>query len=80
MVLFGLSWATHRVSRPIYEAVQFEEETEKFPMVYSTFQEGISSMEGSNRERISSDERIKSLKFLFDSNAQGHFGEDKEVP
>ncbi len=22
MVLFGLSWATHRVSRPIYEAVQ----------------------------------------------------------
>ncbi|NPA60865.1 MAG: hypothetical protein GXO06_01095 [Epsilonproteobacteria bacterium] len=77
MVLFGLSWATHRVSRPIYEAVQFEEETEKFPMVYSKFQEGILSMEGSNRERISSDEKIKSLKILYDSNAQGNIGRIK---
>jgi len=59
--------------------VQFEEETEKFPMVYSKFQEGILSMEGSNRERISSDEKIKSLKILYDSNAPRKYWEDKEV-
>jgi hypothetical protein len=77
MMLFGLSWATHRVSRPVYEAVQFEEESEKFPIVYSKFQEGILTMEGNNRDSVSSDEKIKSLKILYDSNAQGNIGKIK---
>jgi len=45
-------------------------------MVYSKFQEGILSMEGDNRERISSDEKIKSLKFLYDTMPQGNYGEE----
>jgi len=77
MVLFGLSWATHRVSRPVYEAVQFEEELSKFPIVYSKFQEGILTMEGNNRDSLSSDVKIKSLKILYDSNAQGNIGKIK---
>ncbi len=83
MVLFGLSWATHRVSRPIYEAVQFEEETEKFPMVYSKFQEGIFEYGGEQigREYLVM-RKIKSpKKFLYDRQmAQGKYlGRDKRV-
>ncbi len=46
-------------------------------MVYSKVSRGDLSMEGSNRERISSDEKIKSLKILYDSNAQGNIGRIK---
>ncbi len=77
MIIFGLSWATHRVSRPNYETIKFEDEIAKFPIVYSKFQEGVLSMEGSNREEISSNNKIKSLKILYDSNAQGNIGKIK---
>ena len=77
MVLFGLSWATNRVSRPTYENIDFEDEVAQFPIVYSKFQEGILTMEGRNREEISSDDKIKSLKILYDSNAQGNIGRIK---
>lgn len=72
MVLFGLSWATHRVSHPSYEIVDFDEQLSSFPMVYSAFQEGILTMEGQHRDELSSDIKIKSLKILYDSNAQGN--------
>ncbi len=78
MIIFGLSWATHRVSRPHYEAIKLEDEIAKFPIVYSKFQEGILTMEGKNRNSISSDNKIKSLKILYDSNAQGNIGKIKK--
>jgi hypothetical protein len=78
MIIFGLSWATHRVSRPNYETIKFEDEIAKFPVVYSKFQEGVLTMEGSNREDVSSDDKIKSLKILYDSNAQGNIGKIKK--
>lgn len=74
MVLFGLSWATHRVSRPHYEAVYLEEQTSTFPMVYSEFNEGLLSIESQYKDSVSSDAKIKSLKILYDSNAQGNIG------
>lgn len=77
MVLFGLSWSTQRVSRPIYESINFEDELSNFPIVYSKFQEGILTMEGSHRDSLSSDVKIKSLKILYDSNAQGNIGKIK---
>jgi len=77
MIIFGLSWATHRVSRPFYETIKFEDEISKFPIVYSKFQEGVLSMEGGNRDDISSNNKIKSLKILYDSNAQGNIGKIK---
>ncbi len=77
MVAFGLSWATSRVSHPTYESIDFEDEVAKFPVVYSKFQEGVLTMEGRNREEISSDDKIKSLKILYDSNAQGNIGKIK---
>ncbi len=77
MIIFGLSWATYRVSRPHYETVKLEDEVAKFPIVYSKFQEGILTMEGKNRNTISSDNKIKSLKILYDSNAQGNIGKIK---
>ena len=74
MILFGFSWATHRISRPSYETVYFEEQVSAFPMVYSEFHEGILALDSQFGETISSDEKIKSLKILYDSNAQGNIG------
>jgi len=74
MLLFGLSWATHRISRPSYEIVYFEEQASQFPMVYSEFHEGILALKSENHGDITSDEKIKSLKILYDSNAQGNIG------
>lgn len=74
MLLFGLSWATHRISRPSYETIFFEEQVADFPMVESKFHEGILALETEHAAKISSDEKIKSLKILYDSNAQGNIG------
>jgi tetratricopeptide (TPR) repeat protein len=74
MVLFGLSWATHRVSRPHYETVYLDEQSATFPMVYSEFNEGLLSVESQYEDSVSSDAKIKSLKILYDSNAQGNIG------
>ena len=74
MILFGLSWATHRVSRPHYETIHLEEQTATFPMVYSEFNEGFLNIESQYKAVVSSDEKIKSLKILYDSNAQGNIG------
>jgi vacuolar-type H+-ATPase subunit D/Vma8 len=74
MILFGFSWATSRVSRPSYETIYFEEQVAKFPMVHSKFHEGVLTMESDHRDDISSDEKIKSLKILYDSYAQGNIG------
>ena len=78
MVAFGLSWATNRVSRPTYENINFEEEVAQFPVVYSKFQEGVLTMEGRNREEVSSNDKIKSLKILYDSEAEGNIGKIKK--
>ena len=74
MILFGFSWATNRISRPSYETVYFEEQVSSFPMVYSEFHEGILALDSQFGESITSDEKIKSLKILYDSNAQGNIG------
>jgi len=76
MLIFGFSWATHRVNKPSYEVVDFDEYTSSFPMVYSKFHEGVLAIEHHSQE-ISSDEKIKSLKILYDSNAQGNIGKIK---
>ena len=75
MILFGLSWATHRVSRPSYEIIYFEEQVSEFPMVYSEFHEGILALGREDNHAIESDEKIKSLKILYDSHAQGNIGQ-----
>jgi tetratricopeptide (TPR) repeat protein len=74
MMLFGLSWATNRVSRPSYETIYFEEQASAFPMVYSEFHEGILALESDHQDEITTDEKIKSLKILYDSHAQGNIG------
>ena len=78
MLFFGLSWATHRLSRPDYETVYFEEQVAEFPMVYSEFQEGLLMMEGEHRHSLSSDEKIKSLKILYETNSQNNIGKIKQ--
>ncbi len=78
MLLFGLSWATHRISRPSYENIHLQEQISDFPMVESKFHEGILALESQHTESISSDEKIKSLKILYDSNAQGNIGQIKK--
>ncbi|CAA6811842.1 MAG: Extracellular Matrix protein PelE [uncultured Sulfurovum sp.] len=77
MMLFGLSWATHRLSRPNYETVHFEEQVAEFPIVYSQFQEGLLIMEGHQQDSLSSDEKIKSLKILYENNTQGNIARIK---
>jgi len=77
MILFGLSWATQRVSNPSYGVIDFESQITEFPIVYSKFQEGILVMEGKHRDELSSEIKIKSLKILYDSNSQGNIGKIK---
>ncbi|CAA6823874.1 MAG: Extracellular Matrix protein PelE [uncultured Sulfurovum sp.] len=77
MMLFGLSWATHRLSRPSYETIYFEEQVAEFPIVYSQFQEGLLRMEGEQQHSLSSDEKIKSLKILYEMNTQGNIAKIK---
>jgi vacuolar-type H+-ATPase subunit D/Vma8 len=77
MLLFGFSWATHRISRPSYEMVHFDEQIAHFPMVYSKFHEGVLALDSKFSKGISTDEKIKSLKILYDSNAQGNIGKIK---
>ncbi|HHD75211.1 MAG TPA: hypothetical protein ENK82_07920 [Campylobacterales bacterium] len=78
MMLFGLSWATHRLSRPDYETVYFQEQVAEFPMVYSEFQEGLLMMEGEQQHTLSSDEKIKSLRILYETNSQNNIGKIKQ--
>jgi len=78
MVLFGLSWATQRVSHPSYGVVDFDSQITEFPTVYSKFQEGILVMEGKHRDELPSEIKIKSLKILYDSNSQGNIGKIKK--
>jgi len=77
MVLFGLAWATHRISQPNYESAHLDDYTSEFPVVYSKFQEGILTIEGDHTKEISTDEKIKSLRILYDSNAEGNIGKIK---
>jgi len=78
MMLFGLSWATHRDSQPDYEMIFFEDHLSEFPIVNSKFQEGILTIEGEHTKSISTDEKIKSLRILYDSNAEGNIGKIKK--
>lgn len=77
MVFFGLSWATHRKSQPNFASVHFKEHISEYPIVYSQFQEGLLTVEGEHSKEISSDAKIKSLKILYDSNAQGNIAKIK---
>jgi len=77
MILFGLSWATHRASHPNYSTVNFDDHIAEFPLVYSHFQEGILTIEGDHTADISTDEKIKSLRILYDSNSEGNIGKIK---
>ena len=78
MMMFGLAWATSRESQPDYEMVFFEDHLSEFPLVNSKFQEGILTIEGEHTKAISTDEKIKSLRILYDSNAQGNIGKIKK--
>jgi len=72
MLLFGLTMATSRVYKPRYGIMNFDEYTSSFPIVDSKFHEGVLAIGGEKQKLISSDEKIKSLKILYDSNAQGN--------
>ncbi len=77
MLFFGLAWATHRKSQPNFASLNFEEYIDEFPLVYSQFQEGLLTVEGRHSKKISSDAKIKSLRILYDSNAQGNIAKIK---
>lgn len=77
MLFFGLSWATHRLSHPDYGTIYFQEQVAEFPMVYSEFQEGLLMMEGEHQHSLSSNEKIKSLRILYETNSQNNIGKIK---
>ncbi len=72
ILLFGLTMATNKVNKPRYGIINFEEYTSSFPMIDSKFHEGVLAIGGDKQKFISSDEKIKSLKILYDSHAQGN--------
>lgn len=78
MLLFGIAWATHRMSRPSYEEMDFEEYYAKLPVINSQFHEGIIDVSTHGHwADISTDEKIKSLKILYESNDQNNIGRIK---
>ena len=75
MLLFGLKWATNRISRPSYEVLNIEDYVvDKFPMVTSQFSEGVLAIESHHNRIISTDEKIKALRILYESNVQNNIG------
>jgi len=72
MLLFGFRMATSKVFKPKYGMINFEEYTSSFPVINSKFHEGVLAIGGEKQRLISSNEKIKSLKILYDSNAQGN--------
>lgn len=78
MLLFGLAWATNRISRPDYEVLNIEDYVvDEFPMVTSHFSEGVLAIEGHHNRSISTDEKIKALRILYESNVQNNIGKIK---
>jgi hypothetical protein len=77
MLLFGLTMATSKVHKPKHGMINFEEYVSSFPMVESKFHEGVLAIGSRQKQAISSDEKIKSLKILYDSHAQGNIGKIK---
>jgi len=78
MLLFGLTWASNRVSRPHYEVLNIEDYVvDEFPMVTSHFSEGILAIESQHNHTISTDEKIKALRILYESNVQNNIGKIK---
>ncbi|MCH9739672.1 MAG: hypothetical protein K0U38_02345, partial [Epsilonproteobacteria bacterium] len=80
LMLFGLSWATYRVSRPTYEVMDFETYFAQLPMVSSKFHEGVLDVSThKNWKNISNDEKIKSLRILYENNEQNNIGRIKQL-
>ncbi|MBU1668890.1 hypothetical protein KKC13_10775 [bacterium] len=78
MLLFGLAWATNRVSRPRYEVLNIEEYVvDEFPMITSHFSEGVLAIESHHNRTIATDEKIKALRILYESNVQNNIGKIK---
>lgn len=75
MLLFGLAWATNRVSRPAYAVLNIEDYVvDEFPMISSHFSEGVLAIESHHNRTISTDEKIKALRILYESNVQNNIG------
>lgn len=78
MLLFGLAWATNRVSHPTYQILNLEDYVvDTFPMVDSQFSEGVLSIKSHHNKEISTDEKIKALRILYESNVQNNIGKIK---
>lgn len=78
MFLFGLAWASHRMSRPTYQILQLEAYVvDEFPMVTSQFSEGVLAIDSHHNRNISTNEKIKALRILYESNVQDNIGKIK---
>ena len=79
LLLFGLYWATFKVSRPIYSGIDFEQYFTKVPMVDSKFHENVLHAESSKESGIDTYEMIKSLETLYGSAEQNNIAKIKHL-
>ena len=79
LFLFGLYWATFKVSKPIYERINFEQYFTKIPMVDSKFHEDVLHIESSKESGIDTNEMIKSMETLYGSAEQNNIDKIKHL-
>jgi hypothetical protein len=78
LLLFGLYWATFRMSKPVFEVINFEQYFTKIPLVESKFHEGVLSLNGHKDGEIKTEEMIKSLETIYESADQNNIGQVKQ--
>lgn len=79
MLIFGIGWATYRQSRPDYGVMDFEGYYAQLPLIDSRFHEGIIDISTHGHwKEVSTDEKIKSLKILYESKDRHNIGRIKK--
>lgn len=78
LLLFGLYWATFKMSKPIFESINLDQYFTKIPFVQSKFHEGILNPSTHKNSEIKTDEMIKSLETIYDSAEQNNISRVKQ--
>ena len=78
-LLFGLYWATFRMSRPVYGGMDASQYFIKTPRVESKFHEGVLTMMSTKEKEVNNDEMIKSLETICNSNEYNNIGKIKHL-
>ena len=78
LLLFGLYWATFKISKPAFASINLNQYFTKIPFVESKFHEGILNLNTHKNTVIQKEEMIKSLETIYNSAEQNNIGRVKQ--